>query len=74
MLKIVNIFPPRSGKPMRGAGDWLEHKLHPIAKAINWPCLDDDKESLRPNSPCAKMRDGLNRLAPSGASEGKPGA
>lgn len=59
---------------IRGAGDWLEKKLHPIAKAIHWPCLDEDKETLKPDSPCAKARDGLNRLVPFGASEGKPGA
>lgn len=41
-------------------GDRIERLVHPIAVAINWPCLDDEKKGLRPESRCAKMRDLLN--------------
>lgn len=41
-------------------GDAVEKLAKPIAKALKLPCLDGDK--LRPESPCAKRRDRLNRL------------
>lgn len=44
-----------------GLGDKIERLVHPIAVAINWPCLDDEKKGLRPESRCAKMRDLLNK-------------
>jgi hypothetical protein len=52
------------GQNIRGLGDRLEKAFHPIATAINWPCLDNQTGSLKPTSPCAKMRDRLNKLAP----------
>lgn len=50
-------------QPLRGLGDVVERLAKPIAKALNMPCLDENK-NLRPESPCAKRRDALNRMLP----------
>lgn len=54
------IFRRTGRKP--GIGDRIEKLVHPVAVAINWPCLDEEKKGLKPESGCAKMRDGLNKL------------
>lgn len=48
--------------PKPGLGDWVERQLHPIAVALKLPCLDEKQEHLRPESPCAKRRDELNKI------------
>lgn len=47
--------------PFPGLGDKIESLVKPIAKAIGSPCLDSNS-SLKPSSPCAKIRDTINRL------------
>jgi hypothetical protein len=42
-------------------GDLIERLAKPIAKALALPCLDSTGQ-LKPESPCAKRRDALNRL------------
>ena len=44
-----------------GLGDLVERLVKPIAIALKLPCLDEQNQ-LRPESPCAKRRDALNRL------------
>ena len=44
-----------------GLGDIIERLAKPIAVALRLPCLDENK-NLRPESPCAKRRDALNKL------------
>ena len=46
-------------KPARGLGDMIERLVHPIAVALKLPCLDE-KQELKPQSPCAKRRAWLN--------------
>jgi len=45
---------------VRGLGDIVELLAKPIAKALGLPCLDKHNR-LRPESPCAKRRNALNR-------------
>ena len=49
-------------RPKRGLGDIVEAIVHPLAVALDLPCLDDSKQSLRPESPCAQRRDKLNQM------------
>lgn len=44
-----------------GIGDIIERLAKPIAIALKLPCLDKNNQ-LKPESPCAKRRDKLNRL------------
>jgi len=44
-----------------GLGDYVERLAKPIARALKLPCLDADQQ-LKPESPCARRRDRLNRL------------
>lgn len=53
---------PAAGS-IRGLGDVVEKIAHPIAKALHLPCVDPVK-GLRPDSPCAKRRDWLNKQFP----------
>ena len=46
-------------KAARGLGDMVERLVHPIAVALKLPCLDE-KQELRPQSPCARRRAWLN--------------
>lgn len=66
MIKIIQPFAPRTkpSQPGRtGLGDMVERVAKPIAKALKMNCLDPDKQyQLRPESPCAKRRDKLNKL------------
>ena len=50
------------GKAKSGLGDLIERIVHPVAVALDLPCLDERKEKLRPESPCAKRRDAANRI------------
>lgn len=55
---------PAPGRPLarpNGWGDRLERLVHPVAVALRLPCLDE-RQRLRPESPCGKRRDALNRL------------
>jgi hypothetical protein len=46
-----------------GLGDAIHAVAGPIGRAINWPCMKGDgTTNLRPGSPCAKLRDKLNRI------------
>lgn len=63
-MKIKSITRNGVEEPITGLGDVMEKTFHPIAKAIHWPCLDKETGNLKPTSPCAKMRDGLNKLVP----------
>lgn len=42
-------------------GDKIERFVKPFAKAIHHPCLQPD-DTLRPGSPCDKIKRALNRL------------
>jgi hypothetical protein len=44
-----------------GLGDIVERIAKPIAKALHMKCLDENNK-LRPESPCAKRRDKLNKI------------
>ena len=54
----------RETLPLRGLGDVVEKLAHPVARAIHWPCLDRETDTLKPNSPCAKIRNALNKSMP----------
>lgn len=56
-------FFTNTGTPIRGLGDVVEKLAHPIAVALKLPCLDQTG-TLKPESPCAKRRDALNRAVP----------
>ena len=43
-------------------GDMVERIAKPIAKLLGLPCLDDNSK-LRPESPCAKRRNLLNKIS-----------
>ncbi len=45
----------------RGLGDVVETLAKPIARALRLDCLDEN-DKLKPESPCAKKRDALNRI------------
>jgi len=45
---------------IRGLGDIVERLAKPIARALGLPCLDEHNR-LRPDSPCAKRRNALNK-------------
>jgi len=47
--------------PKRGLGDIVESLAKPIAKALKFSCLDEN-QNLKPESPCAKRRDMLNKI------------
>jgi hypothetical protein len=44
-----------------GLGDLVEILAKPVARILKLDCLDDQGK-LKPESGCAKRRDGLNRL------------
>ena len=51
----------------RGLGDLVHKVAGPIGQAIHWPCNERDSQgnvttNLRPNSPCAKAREMLNKV------------
>ena len=46
-----------------GLGDVIERIAKPIARALKLNCLDGADE-LKPESPCAKRRNALNRAFP----------
>jgi len=54
-------YSPQSVRMRPGLGDRVERLVHPIAVALKLPCLDE-KERLRPESPCGRRRDRLNKL------------
>ena len=65
--RIQGLIPP----DCTGLGDVIEKLAHPIAAALKLPCLDKDSGTLKPESPCAKRRDALNKAVPfSGAGAG----
>ena len=51
---------PEAAAAKPGLGDIVEKLVHPIAVALKLPCLEKGK--LKPQSPCAKRRDRLNKL------------
>ena len=53
--------PLPTGNCGKGLGDKIERAVHPMAAALHWPCLDEKQETLRPQSPCAKARDWINK-------------
>lgn len=63
-MKILKIHRGGAEKPpLRGLGDVVERIAKPIARALNMPCLDENRQ-LRPESPCAKRRDAMNNMFP----------
>jgi len=44
-----------------GLGDIIEKVAKPFAKAMKLDCLDANND-LKPQSPCARRRDALNRI------------
>jgi len=48
---------------IRGLGDLVEWIVKPIAKRLKLKCLDE-KQRLRPESPCAKRKAKLNKAFP----------
>lgn len=61
-MKILSIT--QNGSSLRGLGDVAEKIAHPVAVALGLPCLDKTTKALRPDSPCAKRRDAMNRMFP----------
>jgi hypothetical protein len=63
--KAGSVAPPQTTKqpvtPSHRLGDRIERLVKPIAKLLRLPCLDE-QHKLRPNSPCARRRDRLNRM------------
>lgn len=51
--------PPK--EKIRGLGDVVHKVALPVAKALGLPCVDKSTGKLRPESPCAKRREMLNR-------------
>ena len=56
---------PLSKSSKTGLGDAIHRVAAPIGQLIHWPCMKRDAsgavtQDLRPNSPCAKIRRGLN--------------
>lgn len=49
-------------KKSLGLGDRVEKLAKPIARVVNSKCLDKETDQLKPQSPCAKRRDGLNKV------------
>lgn len=45
-----------------GLGDAVGAVATPIARALGLPCVDRGTGQLRPESPCAKRKAGLNRF------------
>lgn len=45
-------------------GTAIEHLVKPIGRALNLPCYDEQGQ-LKPESGCAKRRDGINNFADS---------
>ena len=62
-ITITRTTPKEETKPLTGLGDLVEKIAKPIAKALHMPCLDE-QHKLRPESPCAKRRDALNKMLP----------
>jgi hypothetical protein len=61
------IKPPRTSKMPTlkkfGLGDAIHKVAGPIGRVINWPCMKSDGSTdLKPGSPCARVRDTLNRI------------
>lgn len=48
-------------KKLRGLGDLIHRIALPIAKALKLGCVDPATNQLRPESPCAKRREQLNK-------------
>ena len=46
--------------PPRGLGDVIEGLIKPVAQVLGLSCLDSTGQ-LKPDSPCARRRDALNR-------------
>ena len=62
---ISTMIPQPSQKT--GLGDLVHKVAGPIGQAIHWPCNERDSQgnvttNLRPNSPCAKAREMLNKV------------
>jgi hypothetical protein len=55
--------PARRVAQRRGLGDRIERAVKPIARALRLDCLDESG-NLKPDSGCAKRRDGINRKFP----------
>jgi len=66
MPTIIKIFGNATAKARAKfrLGDKLERALHPVAAAMNLPCLNHDKTALRPESPCARRQAWLNGEQP----------
>jgi hypothetical protein len=62
-VEIESFSAPPFKVPPKGLGDMIEQLAKPIAKALGLPCLDKDSQ-LKPESPCAKRRDALNKMVP----------
>jgi hypothetical protein len=53
----------QTNKPM-GFGDVVSAVATPIARVLGLPCVDKTTNTLRPESPCAKRREALNKFIP----------
>jgi len=49
-------------RPRPGLGDLVSKIATPIARALNWDCIDPATKDLKPDSGCAGRRDALNAL------------
>lgn len=63
-MKIISVTKNGATQPLRGLGDVVEKLAHPIAVALWLQCMDKETKALRPDSPCAKRRDAMNRIFP----------
>jgi hypothetical protein len=61
MIKSITMGLRRPGLKRAGLGDMVERAAHPLAVALKLPCLDE-KQQLRPESPCGRRRAKLNDL------------
>jgi hypothetical protein len=62
---MPGVFIPEQKPKLRGLGDVIERAMKPIASVLKMNCLDAEKK-LKPESPCAKRREALNKAVPFG--------
>jgi hypothetical protein len=56
--------PRKEAAKVRGLGDVVHMVAKPIAKVLGLSCIDKMTGGLKPQSPCAKRREMLNRAIP----------
>jgi len=49
-------------KPSIGLGDLIAKVATPIARFLRLPCIDKKTNELKPESPCQKRKEALNKI------------